>query len=40
LFTDRRAEVGLAAIGLLEAVLEEQLDERLVSGRPAVDECL
>jgi hypothetical protein len=32
LFADRGAEVGLDAIGRLEAVFEEQLDERLVSG--------
>ena len=30
LFADRGTEVGLDAIGRLEAVFEEQLDERLV----------
>lgn len=34
-FPDRGAEVGLDAVGLLEAVLEQQLDERLVLPAPA-----
>jgi hypothetical protein len=33
---DRAAELGLDAVGLLQAGLEQLLDERPVSGRPAV----
>jgi hypothetical protein len=34
--SDRAAELGLDAVGLLQAGLEQLLDERPVSGRPAV----